>query len=422
MKKKHPEVYILIIPGFGIISHVVSTFCGKPIFGYLGMVYAMLSIGVLGFIVWSFYILFLQKEVMALPHREMGVTNLAICWNSLPLLGTFYSKNPNNYTQSAGNHCSSKVMSPSETTRETTYFNFSAFRTLYAKLNFTNQITDNWLTWFIGFVEGDGAILAFKGRPQFVITQKEKAILDHIQSTLGFGTVKQFKTGSTVFHRYIVSDFTGVLLLCVLFNGNLCLKHRILQLNRWITDINVKLSSPGAAGAALSPPGRRIAPGEPTSIIYDLCPLLILVETPILPTLSDAWLSGFTDAEGCFNVALTTRSGTKSGFRVHLRFLLDQKDAESFLNQIKDLFGYGAVNLRGKTENVYRYYCDSFIGLKTVCNYFHAFPLKSMKATSFTNWYKVYIMVINKEHLTPEGLEKVREIKKTINVKNMESR
>lgn len=250
---------------------------------------------------------------------------------------------------------------------------FNTFIKNYNRIYPDNKLSEkdiNWLDWFIGFTEGDGSLMGYTkdhNIVSYVLTQKEIKIIDEIYNKLKLGHTKHFYTpsGEYKFSRLIIGDKNQIFLLYLLFNGNLHLEHRIDQLINWYNILSI------------------MPKFDITKYYFNSIPKPIT--TPMKVTLEDAWLSGFTDAEGCFNIE---NSKDKKYLRLH--FILDQKEEKDLLNYIKVLFNKGSVNYR-KTKNggMYRLvisYSNIDFSLFLFINYFHNFKLKTNKKITYKKW------------------------------------
>ena len=151
-------------------------------------------------------------------------------------------------------------------------FNFSNFYFKFSELYPDLKPPGHkFLEWFIGFTEGEGSfIVAKRGDLSFVITQSTIDIqsLNYIKDNLGFGKViKQSVKQNT--QRYIVQDVKNLILVCLLFNGNMVFPTRNARFTTFLSSFNEKL-------------------------LKKNIPIIQPIHTCILPTLKDGWISGIT--------------------------------------------------------------------------------------------------------------------------------
>jgi len=253
----------------------------------------------------------------------------------------------------------------------TSPFRFGSFYTLYNKrLPNADLPTQFFLEWFVGFAEGDGSFtINSRGRPIFVITQStaDLQVLEYIQRILGFGRV--IKQGPRT-SRFVVEDVANITLLIALFNGNLVFPLKQASFALFLEAL-VKRSK--------------------IQVVDFISPL-------VTPTFNDSWLSGFTDAEGCFTCSLL---GNSTAYRY--RFLLSQlgKINSSVLFHITTLIG-GIVRPHSKPD-VSELTVNGVLNMERVFKYFDTHPLHSKKAISYKIWREVHTDIVNGEHLSPES-------------------
>ena len=260
----------------------------------------------------------------------------------------------------------------SETIRKTT-FDFSNYLDRCPSHIHKSQISIHFLEWFVGFSEGDGAFIVSKGRLFFMINQKEEKVLARIRTQLGFGKVSRYHT----YFRFIVANKEGVQRLLHLFNGHLVLNKTNARFHLWLDSWNSSCK-------------------ECETIQY-------LSQNRLNSFTENGWLSGFIDADGCFNVQRLLDPRYTLGWRVRLRFILDQKCERELLERVRHWLGFGSVSVRREVAEMYRFVSTHTSSHEILIEYLHRFPLKSIKKVEFVRFVSLLHYIRERKRVPWKG-------------------